>query len=63
MIYETHYTDRDRDPRPKTKPCHFCARDVEAGMTCFCVPAQPRSVPLTYRKAGFNLNMGQPYGR
>lgn len=44
---ETYYIDRD--PRPKTKPCHHCARDVEAGHTCFCVPAQPRNVPLTLR--------------
>lgn len=44
-MLDTFYIDRD--PRPRTKPCHFCARDVEAGRTCTCVPAQPRSVPLT----------------
>lgn len=37
----------DRDPRPKSHPCRYCARDVETGRTCLCVPAQPRSVPLT----------------
>jgi hypothetical protein len=43
--HDTYYIDRD--PRPKTKPCHFCARDVEASEACLCVPSQPRSVPGT----------------
>lgn len=45
-MYEPYYIDRD--PRPKTKPCLFCARDVEvAGRGCTCVPSQPRHVPVT----------------
>lgn len=39
----------DRDPRPKVNPCRHCARDVEAGHTCLCVPAQPRSGVVTFR--------------
>lgn len=45
-MYEPYYIDRD--PRPKTKPCPHCARDVEvAGRGCLCVPSQPRHVPVT----------------
>lgn len=42
----------DRDPRPKVNPCHHCARDVEAGHTCLCVPAQPRSGVVTLGPIG-----------
>lgn len=46
-MYEPYYIDRD--PRPKTKPCQYCARDVEVSGNgrCTCVPSQPRHVPVT----------------
>lgn len=31
----------DIDPRPKTRPCHKCARDVESGHHCICVASKP----------------------
>jgi len=49
MSYDTYYVDRD--PRPKVKPCHFCARDVEAGRTCLCIPSQPRGEVVTLKVA------------
>lgn len=48
----TYYIDRD--PRPKTHPCHWRARDVEAGSCCICAPSQPKTEPLmlrTFRKS------------
>lgn len=45
-MFDSYYIDRD--PRPKTKPCHFCARDVEVvGRGCTCVPSQPRNLVVT----------------
>lgn len=31
----------DTDPRPKTHVCQICARDVESGFRCLCIPSQP----------------------
>lgn len=45
-MFDPYYIDRDS--RPKTKPCQFCARNVElVGRGCTCVPSQPRHVPVT----------------
>lgn len=37
MTGTTIYGTYDRDPRSKTHPCHYCARDVEAGDHCICI--------------------------
>lgn len=42
--YQHFPTDRDIDPRPRSFPCHFCARDVASGQRCMCVPSKPRRV-------------------
>lgn len=43
MSYDTYYIDRD--PRPKSHPCRYCARDVEVGRVCICAPVQMRTKP------------------
>lgn len=35
------YGQPDEDLRPKTHPCRWCARDVEKGTRCICIPSQP----------------------
>lgn len=39
-MYSTFYL-KDIDPRPKTHVCTKCAREVEAGKRCICIPSQP----------------------
>lgn len=41
MTYYSPFNYVDIDPRPKTRPCRCCARDVVSGQHCICVASKP----------------------
>lgn len=59
MSHDTYYIDRD--PRPKSHPCRYCARDVEVGRVCICAPVQLMSGVVMVRKVGFCPTLVRPY--
>lgn len=55
MIPSRNYPHYDRDTRPRSQPCHICARDIEHGEKCICVPSMPANGNVVVMARGFRI--------